>query len=264
MRLFSWLCLTLIASLAGCAETKYRSDAMPPLAANQARIVFFRNSSFVGATLQTGILYDGSVVGNSKPGTYFYIDTTPGAHDISTTGDVNSHLGLSLEAGETRYVKTGMGLGQFAGRIEPEAVNSNRALRELPELTFAPSGPSYVAGKPGAIQTGESEPAMRPQPALPAPESAPAPETAPVPTSAPVANAAPEQPAESQAGPIRLGPSSNSVEEMALREKHCEALHGAELVSSDGPIEYYREQCRDGRVIRAKCQYRQCFDTDGN
>ncbi len=51
---------------------------------------------------------------------------------------------------------------------------------------------------------------------------------------------------------------------MALREKHCEALHGAELVSSDGPIEYYREQCRDGRVIRAKCQYRQCFDTDGN
>ena len=247
MRLFSWLCLSLFACLAGCAETKYRSDAMPPLAANQARIVFFRNTSFVGANLQTGIVYDGSTVGNSRPGTYFYIDTTPGTHDISTTGDPDAHLDVSLEAGQTRYVKTGMGLGRNAGRIEPEVVDAARAQRELPELTFAPGGPLYVAGKPGATQ---GDPAAEPVAAVPATPAEPAP---PMPTA---------QEQQGPGGHIRLGMSSNSVEEMALREKHCEALHGAELVSSDGPIEYYREQCRDGRVIRAKCQFRQCIDGD--
>ncbi|HEX7643690.1 MAG TPA: DUF2846 domain-containing protein [Burkholderiaceae bacterium] len=258
MRPFPWLCLILIAGLAGCADTKYRSDAMPPLAAGQARIVFFRNTSFVGANLQTGILYDGSTVGNSRPGTYFYIDTTSGTHDISTSNDTGSHLPLTLEAGETRYVKTGLGLGQLAGRIEPESVSSDRALRELPELTFAPSGPTYVPGKPGAAQ---AESPMAPEPAIPPPEPAPVPH--PVSNAAP-APAAEPSPATNQTGQIRLGTSSNSVEEMALREKHCEALHGAELVSSDGPIEYYREQCRDGRVIRAKCQYRQCIDIDSD
>lgn len=265
MRLYPWLCLTLCASLAGCADTKYRSDAMPPLAANQARIVFFRNTSFVGANLQTGIVYDGNVVGNSRAGTYFYIDTTPGTHDISTSNDLNSHLGLTLAAGETRFVKTGMGLGQLAGRIEPESVSSDRALRELPELTFAPSGRTYVAGKPDALQA-EPEPVAPPAPA-PMPVAAPAP--APIPATEPATEPALVPSAEPQASPnptgqIRLGTSSNSVEEMALREKHCEALHGAELVSSDGPIEYYREQCRDGRVIRAKCQYRQCIDIDSD
>ncbi|HEX8956656.1 MAG TPA: DUF2846 domain-containing protein [Burkholderiaceae bacterium] len=261
MRLFPWLCLILIASLAGCADTKYRSDAMPPLAAGQARIVFFRNTSFVGANLQTGILYDGGTVGNSRPGTYFYIDTTPGTHDISTVNDTSSHLPLTLEAGETRYVKTGLGLGQLAGRIEPESVSIDRALRELPELTFAPSGPTAVPGKPGAAQ---AEPAMEPEPAMPPSARAPGPEAGPTPVPDSAPNAASEPPAENRSGQIRLGTSSNSVEEMALRERHCEALHGAELVSSDGPVEYYREQCRDGRVIRAKCQYRQCIDIDSD
>jgi len=250
MRLFS--CIFLIL-LAGCAETRYRSEAMPPVAANQARIVFFRNTSFVGADLQTGIMYDGAVVGNSKPGSYFYIDTTPGTHDVSTTGDPNSHLELTLTAGETSYVKTGMGLGQFAGRIEPELVSAGRAQNELPELSFAPSGPTYVAGKPGAAQ---EEPA-----APPAPMPAPA-EPDPTPAAMPLS---PQN--QAIAGPpsqIRLGPSSNTVEEMAQREKRCEALRGAELVSSDGPIEYYREQCRDGRVIRAKCQYGQCLSIDSD
>ncbi len=250
MRLVRLLCLILAISLAGCAETKYRSDAMPPLASSQARIVFFRNGSFVGADLQTGILYDGSVVGNSKPGTYFYIDTAPGEHDISTTGDVNSHLAFTLQAGETKYVKTGLGLGQFAGRIEPELVNPGRAMKELPELTFAPSGPIHVAGKPGA---GAKDPAPEPAPApMPMPEAAPA-------------AATPQPPADpEQRRQLHLGTSSNSVEELARRVKQCDANHGAELVSSDGPIEYYREQCRDGRVFRAKCEFHQCVETDAD
>lgn len=249
MRLLASLFATLV--LAGCAETKYRSDAMPPLGHNQARIVFFRNGSFVGADKQTGILYDGSVVGNSRPGTYFYIDTTPGTHDISTSNDTNSHLNFALAPGETAYVKTGVGLGQFAGRIEPELVGAGRALRELPELKFAPSGPTYVAGKPEEMQdapAAEAQQATTPEPVA----------MAPVPTVSPAPDTA------DHAKPPRLGESSNSVEELALRTKQCEAAHGAELVSSDGPIEYYREACRDGRVFRAKCQFRQCLEIDSD
>ncbi len=256
MRLVRWLCLILVLSLAGCAETKYRSDAMPPIVSNQARIVFFRNSSFVGAELQTGILYDSSVVGNSRPGTYFYIDTAPGEHDISTTGDVNSHLTFPIAAGETKYVKTALGLGQFAGRIEPELVPASRAMRELPDLTFAPTGPLYVPGKPGATDTA-------PEPQTTAPMLAPGPETAPAAEPPPASNATPDPQAESdRPAPMRLGTSSNSVEELARRAKQCDAVHGAALVSTDGPIEYYREQCRDGRVFRAKCEFHQCVETD--
>jgi Protein of unknown function (DUF2846) len=252
------LSLLAVLALAACAETKYRSDAMPPMAANQARIIFFRNGSFVGANMQTGIVYDGSVVGNSRSGTYFYIDTTPGTHDISTTNDVNSHLNFALAPGETAYVKTGVGLGQFAGRIEPEQVGANRAMRELPELSFAPSGPTFVAGKPAEMQNAPVMEALPASPSEPAPAPLPALAPAPVPAVpvTPVPHDSDKQ--------TRLGESSNSVEELALRAKQCEAVHGAALVSADGPIEYYREQCRDGRVFRAKCQFRQCVEIDSD
>jgi hypothetical protein len=223
------LFLPLAAILAGCGDTKYRADAMPPIEANQARIVFFRNASFVGADMQTGILYDGSRIGDSKPGSYFYIDTTPGTHDVSTTNDTNSHLSFPLAPGQTRYVKTEVGLGQFAGRIEPELVDPSRAMRELPELTFAPSGPTYVAGKPV---------------------------TAPADQATDMQVAAPDQP--------RRGGSSDEVDNLARREKQCDPINSAELVSSDGSIEYYRAQCRDGRVFRAKCQSQQCVEIDSD
>ncbi len=271
MHLVRRLCLLVaIISLAGCAETKYRGDAMPPVASNQARIVFFRNSSFVGADLQTGILYDGGVIGNSRPGTYFYIDTTPGTHDISTTGDVNSHLSFALGAGETKYVKTALGLGQFAGRIEPELVGANRAQKELPELTFAPTGPIYVPGKPATttpdptpdpVPYSAPPPAPEPQTAVPAREAAPTVES-PAVTAAPAA-AGPAASRDRYAR-LRLGTSSNSVEELARRARQCDAVYGAELVSSDGPVELYREQCRDGRVFQAKCEFHQCVEIDPN
>ena len=275
MRLVLRLCLITLVCLTGCAETKYRGDAMPGIAASQARIVFFRNSSFVGADMQTGILYDGSLVGNSRPGTYFYIDTTPGTHDISTTGDPNSHLGLTLQPGATRYVKTGLGLGQFAHTIEPESVDPNRALKELPELTFAPSGPVYVAGKPetspAEAEVTPAQPATEPLQEAPSPSPMPAPVPEPAPSPAPMPDPTPapavqqdQNAAQNDEVPFHLGTSSNSVEELARREKQCETVHGAALVSSDGPIEYYREQCRDGRVFRAKCQFRQCVEIDSD
>ena len=243
--------------------------------------------SFVGADLQAGILYDGKQVGISKPGTYFYIDTTPGTHDLSTTGDVNNHFGVTLAPGETRYIKTGLGLGQSAGRIEPETVSPERALRELPDLTFSPAGPTYVAGKP------EVSPPPPPQPSCgamgaascpaavdtaPVNEADPTPQPMPQPTPAPVpVQAAPVQPAALEQMPQRtpdadgdkprefqLGASSNTVEDLARRDKQCEPVRGAELISSDGPIEYYREQCKDGRVFRAKCQFHQCVEIDSN
>jgi len=279
------LCLIALFCLSGCAETKYRGDAMPPIAADQARIVFFRNTSFVGADLQAGILYDGKQVGISRQGTYFYIDTTPGTHDISTTGDLNNHFGVTLAPGETRYIKTGLGLGQSAGRIEPETVSAERALRDLPELTFTPSGPTYVAGKPevpppqpscGAAGAASCPAAVDNTPvneADPTPQPMPQPMPAPVPVqTAPVqSSAASEKMPEKAPDPegdkpreFQLGPSSNTVEDLARREKQCEPVRGAGLISSDGPIEYYREQCKDGRVFRAKCQFHQCVEIDSN
>jgi hypothetical protein len=59
------------------------------------------------------------------------------------------------------------------------------------------------------------------------------------------------------ASDFKLGTSSNTVEKMAL-QLSCQSDKGAALVSEPGPIEFYQEQCRDGRMLMARCEMRQC------
>jgi hypothetical protein len=57
--------------------------------------------------------------------------------------------------------------------------------------------------------------------------------------------------------PFRAGVSSATVEKLA-RQHVCTGGQGAGLVTEPGPVEVYKMQCADGKVLMARCELRQC------
>jgi hypothetical protein len=53
------------------------------------------------------------------------------------------------------------------------------------------------------------------------------------------------------------GVSSVTVEKLAAKNQ-CASKLGAGQISPKGPVEMYRIQCDDGRVLMARCELRQC------
>jgi hypothetical protein len=72
----------IAAVLGGCAASgaKFQEMAgsMPSLKPGEGRIFFLRSSSIVGAAIQPEIRLNGQVVGQSKPGGFFYVDRAAG------------------------------------------------------------------------------------------------------------------------------------------------------------------------------------------
>jgi len=139
MRYIKLALMCIVLALTGCASgVKYKdmSSSIATLSPDQGRIYFFRSSSMVGAALQPDIRLDGAVVGESKPGGFFYIDSAAGGHEVSTATEVERKLTLMLDKGETKYVKTSISLGVFVGHVTPELVSQEDAMQELPELSY--------------------------------------------------------------------------------------------------------------------------------
>ena len=136
---WSWFALVVIFVLAGCASGAKHKDiasAIPTMATDQGRIFFWRNSGFFGAGIQPGILLDGKRVGESKPGGFFYVDATPGDHEVLMTTEVEKRLTFNLARGETKYVKSTVGLGVIVYRVYPELASESESLKVLPELSY--------------------------------------------------------------------------------------------------------------------------------
>jgi hypothetical protein len=109
---------------------------MPQLKADQGRIYFYRNSSLLGAAMQPNILLNGRVVGESKPGGFFYVDDAPGPKEVSSSTEVERKLTFTLDRGQTRYVRTAVGMGVMVGRVYPELVDPTAAEKELLETSY--------------------------------------------------------------------------------------------------------------------------------
>lgn len=62
---------------------------------------------------------------------------------------------------------------------------------------------------------------------------------------------------EIQRVPFKVGVSSATVEKLAKAEA-CTSAQGAGLITEPGPIEVYRMQCENGKVLMARCELRQC------
>ena len=158
--------LTLVAACCGCASSGPRHeemrDSIPAVEPGTGRIYFYRDSSIVGAAVQPEIRLNGEVVGRSIPGGFFYVDRAPGTHEVTTATEVERGLSFTLEAGETRYVKTSVSMGVLVGRVTPELVEPEQAAGELAGLSYT-GDPSRVAS-PSPPADGPASPPAGPGP----------------------------------------------------------------------------------------------------
>lgn len=128
--------LTACTSVSG---TKFAQQeaVMPALAMDQGRVYFYRVDALTGGGLDAPVKLDGVVVGDSVSGGYFFVDAAAGRHEASAaTKSVIKKLSFALERGETKYVRTKAQFEGRIGRVVPELVSADVALRELPSLGY--------------------------------------------------------------------------------------------------------------------------------
>ena len=84
---------------------------MPGLKAGQGRIYFLRSSSMFGAAVQPEIRLNGQVVGQSKPGGFFYVDRAAGTYSATTATETENAASFKLDSGEIKYLRTSPSMG---------------------------------------------------------------------------------------------------------------------------------------------------------
>jgi hypothetical protein len=135
----------LVALLTACASgpkmAEVRSD-IPALAADKGRIYFYRSSNPFAAAIQPSIVLNGAVVGDSQPGGFFFVDRAPGSVEVAMSTEVEKKLSFTLERGDVRYVRSGVGLGVVVLRVFPELVDNATGEKEIQDLSYtgAPLG----------------------------------------------------------------------------------------------------------------------------
>lgn len=132
--------LTFAAVLGGCATSgpKYAETAstIKPQDPQMARIYLYR-TMLLGVAVQPEVKVNGNVVGRAVPNGYFYVDLRPGACEITTTTEVERRLSLTLEPGQTRYVKLNLSIGFFVGHVYPELMDNEVGAREMADTRYA-------------------------------------------------------------------------------------------------------------------------------
>jgi hypothetical protein len=108
----------------------------PAVAADMGRIYFYRSSGLLGFAMQPAVKIDGTKVGDSEPGNYFYVDRPPGTYTISTATEAEETVSVPLAAGQTVYVKTRVGMGFIVYRVSPEIVDNTQATDDIKDCDF--------------------------------------------------------------------------------------------------------------------------------
>lgn len=136
---FKWLLIPVFfLLLASCAtgpkymEMESGFTTLDPL---QGRIYIYRPSA-MGAAIRPKVKLNGEVVGEAISNGFFFIDRAPGEYTIMTTTEVDRSLSLTLEAGQTRYVRLGISIGFFVGHVYPELVETSVGEEEIKELSY--------------------------------------------------------------------------------------------------------------------------------
>jgi hypothetical protein len=128
----------LVSLFSGCAsgpEYATVANSIPPLAPNAGRIYMYRTTT-LGAALKPDININGNVVGTSKAEGFFFVDEPPGNYTIQDSTEVTRTLSLTLEGGQTRYVRFGVSMGFFAGHVYPELVENSVGEQEITSCKY--------------------------------------------------------------------------------------------------------------------------------
>jgi hypothetical protein len=98
-----------------------------------------------GAAIQPDIRLNGQVVGESKPGGFFFVDRPAGSYIAAASTETEKTLSFALDAGETKYVRSTPSLGVMVGRVVLALETPEKAKEELSSLSYtgnsvAPAG----------------------------------------------------------------------------------------------------------------------------
>ena len=130
--LLSLLLLTVgLVLFTGCAGgTKFADTPIPALAGEQGRIFFYRTAA-MGAAVQPDVKLNGDKIGNAVPKGFFFADRPPGNYQVETSTEVKRRLSLTLDQGQTRFVRLNIGMGFFVGHVWPELVENAIGEKEI-------------------------------------------------------------------------------------------------------------------------------------
>ena len=87
----------------------------------------------LGAAIQLDIRLNDTVVGESKPGSFFFVDRPAGNYTAATSTETES---FTLDAGETKYVRTSPSFGVLVGRIIVSIEDPVKAKNEIDTLAY--------------------------------------------------------------------------------------------------------------------------------
>ena len=133
------------ALVSGCASGPKHDEiasSIPSLKPGQARIYFFRSSTF-GAAVQPEIRLNGQVVGQSQPNGFFFVDRPAGSFLASASTETEKTLSFTAQPGETKYVRSSISLGLLVGRAVLELETPEKAKADISSLSFT----GQLAGK---------------------------------------------------------------------------------------------------------------------
>ena len=148
-----WLAAALLALLTGCASGPRYADiarSIPPPAADQGRILFYR-SSILGAAVQPDVRLDGNVVGSFVPRGFFYVDRPLGRYAAQAKTEAEARLDIDVLPQRTSYVEMSIGIGFIVGHPKLALRSPTEALPEQSDLAYI--GKQALAATPAAAAT---------------------------------------------------------------------------------------------------------------
>ncbi|WP_316152113.1 DUF2846 domain-containing protein [Cupriavidus sp. BIC8F] len=131
--------LAVSSLLAGCASGVKHADmaaSIPTMKPGEGRVYFLRSASMFGAAIQPDLRLNNQVVGESKPGGFFFVDRPAGKYVASAATETEKTLSFVLDAGETKYVRSSPSIGLMVGRVVLELETPEKAKAELASLSY--------------------------------------------------------------------------------------------------------------------------------
>jgi len=137
--LWKWIAtLLVVALITGCASGPKYAEVGASISepgSGKGRIYLYR-TAILGAAVQPDIKVNGEVIGSAVPKGFLYLDREPGKYQIVTSTEVDRHLSLTLEAGQTRYVRLNISMGFFVGHVYPELVENAVGAEEIQQCSY--------------------------------------------------------------------------------------------------------------------------------
>jgi hypothetical protein len=133
------LCTMVVFLLLGCATTGPKFSEFVPTIANPSpdtgRIYIYR-IAVLGFAIQPDIKINGEIIGSAVPNGFVYVDKKSGNYEIMTSTEVDRKLSLTLDEGQTRYVRLNVSLGFLVGHVYPELVENEEGKKEIEDCRF--------------------------------------------------------------------------------------------------------------------------------